>query len=403
MHEALTGLIEKSELALATTRDLVEPGNIETLAALITEARARLDYPEDILVVALAGGTGSGKSSIFNALTGTAAAGVGARRPTTAEPMAAVPAGRGAALEGLLDRLGIGSRVETTTFGHCLIDLPDTDSVVVEHRHRVEEVLPRIDVMVWVLDPEKYRDQAIHARYLRPLSAYASQFVVVLNQADRLGPAESQLVLADLATALVEDGVGDAPLLACAAGPPGLPAQGVDELSDTLETLAGRRHLLFEKLLVDLDRAAIGLAHELGTGSGYRERATPVLDLAAAMMATGDDPGAVRALTGFYEGLAAEVGATTGSDLTRFVNRIPSLVNQVAAALPAPTRGRWWRRPPAGADREAMARAGLEAVTEPAAAALAARARAVAAVADMSVAVRSAMGGGPQTRRRFHD
>ena len=59
-------------------------------------------------VVALAGATGSGKSSLFNALVGDAVAKVGVRRPTTSTPTAAIwgdePVG------DLLDWLGVGTR-----------------------------------------------------------------------------------------------------------------------------------------------------------------------------------------------------------------------------------------------------------------------------------------------------
>ena len=88
-------------------------------------------------VVALAGATGSGKSSLFNALVGTEVAKVGVRRPTTSTPTAAVwgtePAGP------LLDWLGVATRhlVDTAAQdagqlgsldGLVLLDLPDFDS-----------------------------------------------------------------------------------------------------------------------------------------------------------------------------------------------------------------------------------------------------------------------------------
>src|SRR4051794_21709156 len=50
---------------------------------------SRLALSGGATVVALAGATGSGKSSTFNALTGTDLATVGVRRPTTSSAMAA--------------------------------------------------------------------------------------------------------------------------------------------------------------------------------------------------------------------------------------------------------------------------------------------------------------------------
>ncbi|MCB2557781.1 50S ribosome-binding GTPase, partial [Listeria monocytogenes] len=80
-------------------------------------------------VVALAGATGSGKSSLFNALAGADLAAVGVPRPTTAEAMAAV---RGDGAQALLDWLGVQRRYRLAADpgsqgGLVLLDLPDHD------------------------------------------------------------------------------------------------------------------------------------------------------------------------------------------------------------------------------------------------------------------------------------
>ncbi|WP_246227213.1 GTPase [Propioniciclava coleopterorum] len=56
--------------------------------ALIDRAGRRLAIAGDHTVIALAGATGSGKSSLFNALSGTQFAKPGVTRPTTSEAMA---------------------------------------------------------------------------------------------------------------------------------------------------------------------------------------------------------------------------------------------------------------------------------------------------------------------------
>ena len=101
----------------------------------------------DHTVVALAGATGSGKSTLFNALTGLELSRVGVRRPTTSAPVACAWDPRGAA--GLLDRLGIPPQVryarhsvldeepraaEDGLGGLVLLDLPDHDSAASGHR-----------------------------------------------------------------------------------------------------------------------------------------------------------------------------------------------------------------------------------------------------------------------------
>ena len=109
MHEALTGLLDTADLAMAAVRDVVE--DVGSVARLVNDARLRLDHPEDTIVAALAGGTGSGKSSLFNEIVGTDAAPVGEIRPTTSEPVAAVPDRMKTSFDAYLDHLGIERRV----------------------------------------------------------------------------------------------------------------------------------------------------------------------------------------------------------------------------------------------------------------------------------------------------
>ena len=56
---------------------------------VIAQVDQRLAFSGAMTVVALAGATGSGKSSVFNALSGTQLAEPGVRRPTTSRSMAA--------------------------------------------------------------------------------------------------------------------------------------------------------------------------------------------------------------------------------------------------------------------------------------------------------------------------
>ena len=71
-------------------------------------AGARLRLSGDHTVVALAGATGSGKSSTFNAVTGLELAAIGVRRPTTSWTMACAWGADGAG--ELLDWLGVPQR-----------------------------------------------------------------------------------------------------------------------------------------------------------------------------------------------------------------------------------------------------------------------------------------------------
>ena len=70
--------------------------------------------------------------------------------------------------------------------GLVLLDLPDHDSTEVEHHLEVDRLVELADLLVWVLDPQKYADAAIHERYLRRWPAHEAVTLVVLNQIDTL-------------------------------------------------------------------------------------------------------------------------------------------------------------------------------------------------------------------------
>ena len=130
------------------------------------------------------------------------------RRPTTATATAAVWGDGGDALLDWLDvprrhrRPGAGARRACV-----LLDLPDFDSVETAHRDEVDRVIALADLVVWVADPQKYADGALHDRYLRPLAAHGATMLVVLNQADRLDAPRLRACRADLERLLADDGL----------------------------------------------------------------------------------------------------------------------------------------------------------------------------------------------------
>ena len=81
---------------------------------------------------------------------------------------------------------------ESDLDGLILLDLPDHDSVVTASMAAVDRLSKLADMVIWVLDPQKYADAAVHNRYLIPLAGHAAVFTVVLNQIDMLSPAAGQ-------------------------------------------------------------------------------------------------------------------------------------------------------------------------------------------------------------------
>ena len=147
-------------------------------------------------VVALAGATGSGKSSLFNALAGIEVATVGARRPTTSEPTAVVWGEGGDALLEWLDvprrhrtsrESELDGRDQSDLRGLVLLDLPDHDSTagVAPARGRPAG-RPGRPAGVGRRPAEVRRRRCCTTRYLRRLAGHQAVMVVVLNQVDRL-------------------------------------------------------------------------------------------------------------------------------------------------------------------------------------------------------------------------
>lgn len=196
------------------SRTRIEGTALAEAGRVLDEAATRQRLSSRHTVVAIAGATGSGKSTLFNALAEVPISETGLRRPTTSAPIACVWS-EGAA--GLLDRLAIPGRLRRKPLaggdgdeeleGLVLIDLPDHDSAVVAHRDQVDRVLALVDAVIWVVDPEKYADAALHERYLRPLAYHAEITFVVLNQIDRLPGEAADQVLDDLRRLLDEDGM----------------------------------------------------------------------------------------------------------------------------------------------------------------------------------------------------
>ncbi len=312
------------EKVLNFAGDRVDAARLRPARHIARRASERLALSANHTVVALAGATGSGKSSLFNAVAGLELSAVGVRRPTTGSPHACVwgPEGAGE----LLDWLGIPRRHQTAREsaldadtqaelrGLALLDLPDHDSTEVAHRLEVDRLVELVDMLVWVLDPQKYADAAVHTRYLRPLGRHAAVIVVVLNQVDKLSPEESTQCLADLRRLLDADGLQDARLLATSS----TRGDGLAELRQLLTEVVAAKEAAAQRLSADLD----GIHAELSdlTGPEAREdidRAA-VKRLCSALSKAAGVPAVGEAVERTYRHRAH---LATGWPLTRWIAR----------------------------------------------------------------------------------
>lgn len=122
----------------------------------------QIDRIPQPLVAVLFGGTGTGKSTLLNAIAGAPIALTGERRPTTEEPTVYHPPAAG-------EEFGPARYVESPVLDDLvLIDMPDTDSVKVEHAGRVQQLLKKADVVLFCGTQQKYKNEQ-SLTLLRPL------------------------------------------------------------------------------------------------------------------------------------------------------------------------------------------------------------------------------------------
>ena len=237
--------------------------------AVLKRAGERLRLSGSHTVVALAGGTGSGKSTLFNALSGANFSPPGVTRPTTRHVHACVWGMQGAA--PLLDWLGVQRRHrfarasvldsgEADLDGLILLDLPDHDSVVTASMAAVDRLSKLADMVIWVLDPQKYADAAVHNRYLIPLAGHAAVFTVVLNQIDLIPPDQVRDCDDDLRRLLDAEGLMDTPLVPVSART----GAGLGELRALLKETVLRSQAVTDRIGADIDALIDGFAVHAG-------------------------------------------------------------------------------------------------------------------------------------------
>ena len=287
--------------ALETARVLGEgrspEADGERRAAIVRSAAERRARSSEHTVVGVFGATGSGKSSLFNAVVGEPLARTHVTRPTTSEPLAAVWRPEGAA--ELLDWLDVRDRrTPAAPFAGddalplILLDLPDFDSVALEHREIATRLAGQVDVLIWVVDPQKYADATLHRDFIAPLAEHAAVTAVVLNQIDLLPRAELPAVLRSLTELVRADGLGKVRVLAASAAT----GEGVDEVRALIARFARDRAAASARLEADARGAARGLLAGGAESSGE-------------LVVAGSDGGGQAS-----QRLVREVGAASGID-----------------------------------------------------------------------------------------
>jgi GTPase Era involved in 16S rRNA processing len=321
MADRIDGLHEAARAA----RGRLDDALVDEAAAVAERADGRLRLSGDHTVVALAGATGSGKSSTFNALTGLELAAIGVRRPTTSWTMACAW-GRDGAPE-LLDWLGVPKRHQVLRDsmldepredhrldGLVLLDLPDHDSTEVAHHVEVDRVVKLADLMVWVLDPQKYADAAIHDRYLRPLASHRETMLVVLNHIDTVPEGRREAMVSDLERLLAEDGLESVPVIATSARY----GDGIPELKKVIAAQVTAKKAVKARLSADISTVAQRMQQVNGVakpGDVARARKSELVDAFA------DAAGVHTVVSAVEQSTRRRAAQATGWPVTSWLSR----------------------------------------------------------------------------------
>jgi GTP-binding protein EngB required for normal cell division len=327
------------------------PELLAEAGALLERAGERLRLSAAHTVVTLAGGTGSGKSSLFNALAGATFSPAAVTRPATRSAHACVWGMQGAA--PLLDWLRIERRYryarasaldagEAALSGLLLLDLPDHDSVAAGAATEVDRLISQADLMVWVLDPQKYADAAVHNRFLAPLARHANVTTVALNQCDLLTPQQASDCEDDLRRLLDSEGHGEARVLLVSAAT----GAGLDNLRQFLAEAVSARRTTTDRIAADIDSMIAKFAVYATDPAAVARREAGTSPGGAADLAT---PPA--ALTPANSPGTAGAGGTAGASEARppwmraAAPGHPDAVADLAPPEPAPARPPWEAEP----------------------------------------------------------
>lgn len=302
LGERASGLRSAIEAARGHAPDAV----LDDVAADLDRATGRLRLSARHTVVAIAGATGSGKSSTYNALTGLELSSVGVRRPTTSWATALVWGSEGA--DDLLQWLGIPPRHQTMRDsmldsrrggdddrdldGVVLLDLPDHDSTEVAHHLEVDRLVATADLMVWILDPQKYADAAVHDRYFKRLATHQDVIVVALNHIDTVPEDRREAMVADVRRLLAEDGLPDVTVLAISAKQ----GIGLDTLRAEIRRRAEGKAAATDRVSADLAALLARLEDAAGAVPAREVPAQRVRDLEDAVAEAAGVPAVVDAL-----------------------------------------------------------------------------------------------------------
>jgi hypothetical protein len=211
VESALERIVERAEHPRALA---VPPADLASLRRAVERAGAQLLGDSGaVLTIALAGCTGSGKSTLINALASANIAEATLRRPTTMQTRIYhhrdVPGGGlPPELEAQADKT---PHDRPELHNKVLVDTPDLDTFATQNRAATKALLKAAGLVLYVFSPEKYWEERAWS-VIREEQRF-SACLAVLNKADTKPAAELERIVEEVRRRFAEMGKPDIKVL----------------------------------------------------------------------------------------------------------------------------------------------------------------------------------------------
>ena len=215
IEQALQRMLSVAEQPRALA---IRPDDRATLRQAVQRTHAQLLGEADaVLTIALAGCTGSGKSTLINALAGSRIASMSDRRPCTTQTRVyhhgEVPCG---GLPGdLAEQATFVAHDRPELRQKVIVDTPDLDTFYTEHRDATRALLKAAGLVIYVFSPERYVEERAWS-VIREEQRF-SACLAVLNKADTVPPEVLQRIAGEIRQRFAEMGKPDIPVLCISA------------------------------------------------------------------------------------------------------------------------------------------------------------------------------------------
>lgn len=294
--DALADAAREFEFRLAGEQAVERRQKVEELVATVDQyllpRLASLDGPALAVVL---GSTGSGKSTLVNSLAQASITRPGPVRPTTRRPVAWTHHTNVDAIDDGGGLMELATTRDDFVRDLVIVDAPDFDSVVADHREMVEELITKADFAVFVTTAQRYAD-GVPWDVLRTVVARGIPLMTIINRMPPGALGATDGPVSDFTRLLKAEGVTAEPPVVIDEQPVdplhgGLPAGAVQLVREQLQAVGDAA----EAVVLASTRGAVArVVHLAGVVAGAHESETEELGRLANVVAQAYDEQAVE-------------------------------------------------------------------------------------------------------------